>query len=53
MPKEVKDIIRTKANALGMTITAYVETLVLADHENELLTKKNLKDVTGRLDKRA
>ena len=42
MPKEMKNIIRAKAEELGLTITAYVETLVKKDYEESLLTKKEL-----------
>lgn len=42
MPKEIKNIIKAKAEELNLTITAYVETLVMKDHEESLLTKKEL-----------
>ncbi len=42
MPKEIKNIIKAKAEELNLTITAYVETLVMKDHEESLLTKNEL-----------
>jgi len=44
MPKEVKNMIKAKADELNLTITAYVETLVKKDHKESLLTKKELID---------
>lgn len=42
MPKEIKNIIKAKAEELGLSITAYVETLVKKDFEESLLTKNEL-----------
>ena len=42
MPKEIKNIIKAKASELGLSITAYVETLVKKDYEESLLTKNEL-----------
>jgi len=42
MPKEIKNIIKAKAEELGLSITAYVETLVKKDYEESLLTKNEL-----------
>jgi len=53
MPKEIKDMIKEKANALGMTVTAYVETLVVKDNKYELLTKSEVDNVKNREEKRA
>lgn len=53
MPKEIKEMIKDKANALGMTVTAYVETLVIKDNKYELLTKNEIDNVKGSKEKRA
>lgn len=53
MPKEIKDMIKDKAQSLGMTVTAYVETLVVKDNKYELLTKKDIDHVNDREVKRA
>lgn len=42
MPKEIKNMIKAKADELNLSITAYVETLVKKDHKESLLTKKEL-----------
>lgn len=42
MPKEVKRILKEKANELDLTVTAYVERLVLKDYKYSLLTKEEL-----------
>ena len=42
MPKEIKNMIKAKADELNLTITAYVETLVKKDYKESLLTKKEL-----------
>lgn len=42
MPKEIKDIIKDNASKLNMTITSYVEELVLKDHKHSLLTKEDI-----------
>lgn len=42
MPKEIKLMIKAKADELNLSITAYVETLVKKDHKESLLTKKEL-----------
>lgn len=44
MPKEIKNMIKAKADELNLSITAYVETLVKKDHKESLLTKKELID---------
>jgi|GEM_PF-5304697 len=48
MPKEVKNMIKAKADELNLTITAYVETLVKKDHKESLLTKKELIEEAGK-----
>jgi len=53
MPKEIKEMIKDKAQALGMTVTAYVETLVVKDNKHELLTKKDIENVNDKKVKRA
>ena len=53
MPKDIKEMIKEKANALGMTVTAYVETLVIKDNKYELLTKNEIDNVKDSKEKRA
>ena len=42
MPKDVKQAIKEKANHLGITVTAYLERLVLKDLDQTLLTKEEI-----------
>jgi hypothetical protein len=42
LPKQVKDMIKVKANDLGITITAYLEALVVKDYNEALLTKDEM-----------
>lgn len=42
MPKDIKEMIKEKAAELDLTITAYVEHLVLKDHKYSLLTKEEI-----------
>lgn len=42
MPKDVKQAIKEKANELGITVTGYLERLVLKDLDQSLLTKEEI-----------
>lgn len=42
LTKEVKSMIKEKASNLGMTVTAYLEALVIKDNNEALLTKDEM-----------
>lgn len=42
LPKDVKNMIKEKSNQLGITITAYLEALVIKDNNEALLTKDEM-----------
>lgn len=42
LPKSTKEMIKEKAKDLGISVTAYLEALVIKDNNEKLLTKDQM-----------